>query len=256
MWEFKRKLLYALVTFVGILAIFVFLLRGVLFPEPTCTDGKKNGFEVNVDCGGTCSLICKGDIKPLTILWAKAVPSGKESYDLAALIANENIDNASREIGYTFTVYDKEGASMKIVSGSTTFPLDGKFPLIIQGVHFSKVPFNVAVVLNDGPHYKVSENPTSPTIKVLQRKYEAGSIPRVYATIVNTKRIDIIDLPVRVVLYDVQDNAYAVAQTIVPHLPKEGVQEIILTWHEPLIVSPTRIGVYPIFNPFKALPSY
>lgn len=256
MWKFKRKLLYALITFISVTAILVFLMRGFLFPEPICTDGKKNGFETGIDCGGTCALICKNDVKQFSVLFSKAVTSGYETYDLVALVANANIDNASREVGYTFVAYDEKGSILKLLSGSTTVPLDGKFPLIIQSVKFPRPPVNVVVTLIDGPHYKVTENPTSPTVKISERKYEPGSIPRVYATVVNTKRIVVLNLPVRVLLYDANDNVYAVAETVIPTLQKEEAKQIILTWNEPLPFAPTRIGVYPIFNPFEALPTY
>jgi hypothetical protein len=251
MWELKRKIIYALVTFTVLSTIFVLTFRSTFFPDPTCFDGKKNGFEVNVDCGGTCALVCKEDVNPLTVVWAKAVKASKTSYDLVALVANTNIDNASRNIGYTFSLYDEAGSLMQTFTGSTTVPLDGKFPLIIQNVPLQKAPTNVVASLLDGPHYKVLESPTSPTIKILDRRYEAGSIPRIYATIANTKRIDIFNLPVRVLLFDSNDNVYAVGQTLIESLPKEGVQEIIITWNSPLPFSPTRIGVYPIFNPFE-----
>jgi hypothetical protein len=250
MWELKRKIIYALGALIAFSAIFVVLLRGTFFPDPTCFDGKKNGFEVSIDCGGTCNLVCKEDVNPLSVLWAKSVKVGMNSYDLVALVANTNIDNASRNIDYTFNLYDETGANMKTFSGSTVAPLDGKFPLIIQNIPLTKAPTNVIATLTDGLHYKVLESPSSPTIKILSRRYEVGSIPRVYATVANTKRIDIFNLPVRVLLFDANDNVYAVGQTVIESLPKEGVQEIIITWDEPLQYSPTRIGVYPIFNPF------
>jgi hypothetical protein len=251
MWEFKRKIIYALAAIIIIVAISVLTFRERFFPDPTCFDGKKNGFEVNIDCGGTCALVCKEDVNELSVVWAKAIRASRNSYDLVSLVANTNIDNASRNIGYTFSLYDEEGGLMQTLTGSTTAPLDGKFPLIIQYVPLSKPPTNVTVTLQDGPHYKVLESPTSPTVKILDRRYEAGSIPRVYATVANTKRIDIFKLPVRVLLFDGNDNVYAVGQTIIESLPKEGVQEIIITWDAPLPYPPTRIGVYPIFNPFE-----
>lgn len=251
MWEFKRKIIYALAVLIVLSSIFVLSFRGTFFPDPTCFDGKKNGFEVNVDCGGTCALMCKEEVSPLSVMWAKAVKASRTSYDLVALVANTNIDNASHNIGYTFDLYDEVGGLIQTFSGSTTAPLDGKFPLIIQNVPLSKPPTHVTVTLQDGPHYKVLESPTSPTVKILDRRYEAGAIPRVYATVANTKRIDIFNLPIRVLLFDTNDNVYAVGQTIIESLPKEGVQEIIITWDGPLIYPPTRIGVYPIFNPFE-----
>jgi len=256
MWEFKRKLLYALSFFVILCGLAVFFARGILFPAPTCFDGKHNGFEANVDCGGECQIMCQQDVSPLSIVWAKAIASGKDVYDLVALVTNSNIDNASRELGYSFDVYDASGSIMKTFRASTTAPLDGKFPLIIQGVTLPSAPVNTVATLSDTLHYKVNESPTSPTIRILARRYEAGQIPRVYVTVANTKRIEIRDLPVRVLLFDNNDNVYAVGQTVIPELLKEGVKEIIITWNEPLPVAPTRIGVYPIFNPFEALPNY
>ena len=252
MWELKRKLVYALAFVLTLFAASLFLLRGVLFPEPTCFDGKKNAFESDIDCGGTCSLMCTSEVNELSVLWSRAIRVGLNTYDVAALLSNTNINNASREVGYTFTLYGEDSSVLKTISGSTTAPLDGKFPLIVQNVSIPQTPSDVVVTLTDGPHYKVIESPTSPTVKILSRRYEAGSIPRVYATIANTKRIEITNLPVRVILFDTNDNAYAVGQTLIPFLGKEGVQEIIVTWDEPLPYPPTRIGIYPIFNPFEA----
>ena len=256
MWEFKRKLLYALSTIIIICGVTVFFMRGILFPDPTCFDGKHNGFEAGIDCSGECNRMCQQDVTPLSIVWAKAVKSGNEMYDLVALITNSNFNNASREIGYSFDVYDADGVIIKTIAGKTTAPLDGKFPVIIQGVKLTSPPVTTVATLSDTTHYKVNESPTSPTIKVLTRRYEAGTIPRVYVTVANTKRIDIRNLPVRVLLFDNDDNVYAVGQTVIPELLKEGIKEIIITWNGPLPLSPTRIGVYPIFNPFEALPNY
>jgi hypothetical protein len=199
--------------------------------------------------------MCQQDVKPLSVVWAKAVASGKEVYDVVALITNSNINNASREIGYSLDVYNASGTIMKTFTGSTTAPLDGKFPVIIQGVTLPSAPVNTVARLTDTLHYKVNESPTSPTIRVTDKRYEAGQIPRVYITVTNTKRIVIRDLPVRVILFDADDNAYAVGQTVVPELAKEGSKEIVITWDEPLPFPPIKIGVYPIFSPFDAPPA-
>lgn len=252
-WETKRKLVYALGVITAVLAVSVFLLRSIIFPTPTCFDTNQNGYELGVDCGGVCSLKCKEEVNPLTVAWSKAVPSGHGLYDFVGMIRNTNIDNASRELGYTFTAYNEEGVVVSVLSGSTTAPLDGMFPIITQNILLEKAPSKVALTLVDGSHYKVIESPTSPTIRILERRYEAGQTPRVYTTLMNTKRLEITNLPVRIVLFDQDDNAYAVGQTIVPTLTKEGVRELIFTWNEPLPISPTRIGVYPIFNPFDAV---
>ena len=252
-WETKRRLVYALAFTTAILAASVFLLRDIIFPSPTCFDTKQNGYELGVDCGGICSLRCTQEVNPLTVEWAKAVATGVGLYDFVGMVKNTNIDNASRELGYLFTSYDEQGIVTSVFNGSTTAPLDGNFPIIIQNIPLDKAPNKVTLTLVDGLHYKVNESPTSPTIRILERRYEAREISRVYTTIMNTKRLEILNLPVRVVLFDQNDNAFAVGQTIIPTLSKEGVQELTFTWNEVLPTSPTRIGVYPIFSPFEAI---
>lgn len=252
-WSLRRKLLYALAVTVALAALAVFLFRSVLFPEPTCTDTIKNGYESGVDCGGVCALRCAAEVSPLTVVWAKAVLSGKGLYDVVAMINNANIDNASQEVGYSFSLYDKRGALITILTGSTTAPLSGKFPVIIQNIPLEAMPSNVVASLSDGPHFSVKEIPTSPTVRIIERRYSYDTISRVYAKIMNTKRVEIHNLVVRAVLFDEHDNAYAVGQTIVPTLTKEGVEEIVFTWNEVLPSSPSKIEIYPIFNPFEAI---
>ncbi len=252
-WQTKRKIIYAFTSIIAVTTIFVFLLRDTLFPEPTCSDFKQNGYEIGVDCGGLCDKKCTQEVVPLGVLWSKAIAVSSTTYDLAGLVSNSNIDNAAKELGYLFSVFDSNGDVMTEVRGSTTAPLDGKFPLIIQNVVLAKVPGKVALTLFDTDHYKVKESPTSPTVTIDNRRYESTDTSRLYATIINNKRIEIRNLEVRAVLYDSFDNAYAVGKTVVPLLDKEGKEEIVFTWASPLKEEPTRIGIYPIFNPFDAL---
>lgn len=253
-WEFRRKVMYALATITAVAALVVFLLRDTLFPAPTCVDKKQNGYEVGVDCGGVCALRCSSEVSPINVLFAKALPVGPGVYDLVGMVDNGNINNASVSTKYVFSLYNSQGQEIPGVRGETIIPLGGKSPIIVQNVRLSQRPYNVLLTLSDGPHFKVEEIPTSPTIKVLDRHYEPNPMtPRVYATLANTKQKELRNLPVRIVLFDDSDNVYAVGQTIVPRLGKEEVQEVIVTWDSSLPKTPTRIGVYPIFNPFDAI---
>lgn len=252
-WQTKRKIVYALVGIVMVASLAVFFLRGVLFPTPTCSDLKQNGYELGIDCGGLCDKKCTQEVVPLTSLWARAILVSTSTYDLVGLVSNSNIDNASRELGYSFTVFNNSGEIIKVINASTTAPLDGKFPLIAQNVTLTDEPAKVSLMLYDTDHYKVRESPTSPTVTITDRRYESENISRLYATITNTKRLEIRNLEVRAVLYDAYDNAYAVGVTVIPLLDKEARAEIVFTWDTPLEKEPTRIGIYPIFNPFDAL---
>ena len=250
-WSIKRKLIYALAALFFITASSLYIFRDTVFPNPTCFDDKQNGFESGVDCGGTCSLRCKEDIIPLSVVWSRALPTSSTTYDFVALISNKNIDNAPRQIQYLFVAYDATGAEFYTEKGETRVPIDGDFPIVMQNVVLKKEPTEVTVRLQSSvPHYKVLEKPANPTLRLTGTRYEQGSIPRVYSTITNMKRLPFSDLPVRVVLYDAGGNAYGVGETVVPYLGKEETKELVFTWDQAFKEAPTKIRVFPILDPF------
>jgi hypothetical protein len=249
-WSTKRRLVYASATVFVVAAVLVYTFRETIFPAPTCFDSKKNGYESGVDCGGTCSLKCEAETTPLVVKWSMAVPVGKNLYDIVAMVSNKNIDNAPKGLGYTFLLYNAGGALILSTTGTTLVPVDGDFPIIKQNVALTAKPKQVNTLLFDGPHFAAAERSTSPTIIVSNTHYEAGVPPRVYAALTNTKRTVISNLQVRAVLYDGNDNAYAVGQSIIPRLDKEESKEVSFLWSEPLPQAPTKIRIYPILDSF------
>lgn len=250
-WSTKRKLIYTSAIVFTIAIIVVYAFRDILFATPTCFDNRQNGYESGVDCGGTCSLRCADQVLPLSILWSRALPTSSSSYDFVALVSNKNLDNAPKEIEYVFRAYNKEGVEFFTTKGSTKVPIDGDFPIIVQKVSLKEAPAQVSVQLkNDVPHYRVLEKPATPTIRTSGTRYEGGSIPRVYSTITNTKRISFTNLPVRVILYDANNNVYGAGETVIPRLEKEGREEVVFTWDRAFTEEPTKIRIFPILDPF------
>jgi hypothetical protein len=250
-WAKKRKIVYAAISGSIIILAGIYVFRDVIFPTPTCFDTKQNGYESGVDCGGVCSLRCSQEVIPLSITWARALKTASTSYDLVALVSNKNIDNAPRQILYTFIAYNAEGKEIAKINGASIAPIDGDFPIVEQNVSLSEEPRTVSAVIHSNvPHFKVLENPISPTLRIVYPHYEAGSIPRVYATITNTKRTLFRNLAVRVLLYDADGNVYAAGQTIVPTLDKEASREIVFTWDRAFPITPTKIRIFPILDPF------
>jgi hypothetical protein len=249
-WSFRRKFLYGISALVILAIIILALFWKTIFPTATCSDGKQNGFESGVDCGGACALRCSQEVVPLTVMWSRAIPTGFNTYDVAMMVSNKNIDNTPTILGYSFVLFNEKGEAIKIVNGSTTAPLDGDFPIIRQNISSSEPIKEIIAKVIDGPHFKVNENPIDPTLRVSDIRFEAGVTPRVYATVTNTKRVVINNLPVRVVIYDVRGNAFQVGETIIPTLDKEEAKQVVYTWHQQFTDKPTKISVYPILNPF------
>lgn len=250
-WAQRRKFIYALGTGIFVVAAVVYFTRDILFPNPTCSDGKQNGFEIGIDCGGACALKCASEIQPEKVLWSRALEIAPLTYDLVAFVANRNINSATHNLSYMFTVYDNEGQVLVVATGTTPSQLDGEFPIIIQGVRLAKEPKNVVTTLTAGNYYAVTNTTQSPPTRTTSIRYEEDSISRVYAVITNATRFPISQLPVRVLLYDIDGNAYASGETVIPYLDKEASQTVSFTWRTPFGKQPTKIRIYPIVDPFS-----
>ena len=71
-WALKRQIFY-----VGVLVLF-FSIAGflIIYPKlsksPTCFDGRQNGEELGVDCGGACAKACVAQVDNISVLWSRA----------------------------------------------------------------------------------------------------------------------------------------------------------------------------------------
>lgn len=249
-WATRRKFLYSISLLVFCSISSLYFLKDYIFKSPTCFDGKRNGYEIGVDCGGTCSLKCVQEVTPLTSLWAQSIMTSSSTYDLVGMVSNKNIDNASRYLDYTFTVFGDAGSVLAVFNGRTSAPIDGDFPITMQNVHISGAPVSTLLELHDQPHYSVPARPSVPTLNITGIRYEGGNVTRVYAIVKNTKQVVLNTIPVKVILFDINDNAYAIGDTIIPHLDKEGVEDISFVWPYGFKNNPTKIRIYPILDPF------
>lgn len=249
-WSSRRKIIYGASFSALLLAFVVYKASPLLFPQPTCFDTKKNGYELGIDCGGLCMLTCQSEIEPLSVVWARAVPVSLGEYDFVAMLSNKNTTNAPQGVAYTFIALDKEGKVMTSVDGVSTVVTDGDFPIISHSVELDTAPASVIVRLSQPPYYKTPEKPELPAVRSLGWVYEPGSISRVTVTLKNTTQTTFLKTPVRIVLFDSQNNAIGVGESIVPSLGKEEEKEVVFTWHGVFAKAPTTVRIYPIIDPF------
>lgn len=249
-WAQRRKFIYGFSIGVFVIAVVVYLLRGFIAPTPTCSDNKQNGYESGVDCGGTCALRCTSEIQTQRIIWARALETSPNTYDLVAFISNKNTDSATPSLLYTFTAYDEDGKVLIIATGTTPSLLDGEFPIMVQDVILATKPKSVTANLVTGKYYKINDVTRAAGISVSNIRYEGGQSPKVFASIINLKRESFSNLPVRVVLYDIEGNAYGAGETVVPFLDKESSAQVSFIWKQSFSITPVKIRIYPIIDPF------
>ena len=249
-WASSRKVIYAFIFVLALIVLGIYGFRNTLFPTPTCADGQKNGYEEGVDCGGLCSRKCIDQITPIQVVWARVLPVEPTVYDLVGLLSNRNIDSVPITFSAIFTVYNANAQVIYSQKINAVPPTTGDIPVVIQNVKLNEEPKKVIITLEEGTYYKISPDFQSVQISVTNTSFENGDIPRAYVRIHNVTRKRFINFPVRIVLYDGDQNAIATGQTFVESLDKEADKTLTFTWKNKFTVKPVLIKAYPILSPF------
>ena len=243
-----------------LLALIFYKAYPYLNPAPTCFDHKMNGDEAGVDCGGGCELSCHNEVIPVEVKFARAVKTEDNLYDLIAMVQNKNTDKDVSDgiINYKFSVYDKSGSLIFIVSGSSSLPVGQTFPVIIQNVpldlsssgnDISKVVCEVS--FNSQDWVKVDPIYGNNFFKIESTDFQndKNNISQLTVSLTDTTKASFKNVPVRVTLEDGNGNFIAVNETILPEIKSAETRDISFTWRSPLGIENPKITVYPIVTP-------
>lgn len=249
-WETKHKLtILSVVIIVTALTIFYFSYDKI-FPAPMCTDKIKNGTETGVDCGGPCSLRCSSEIKPIKVVWVKPVQTGYNTYDVAALLSNENRESAPYLLNYKMSILNADGKVVWVATSTVKVPVLSDFPVIVQNVKTNEIVKSASIELREYSSFLTDKKYQTPIVEVLNTRFENGDMSRLYVTIHNKTLTPMIRFPVRTVLYDPLQNTLGVGETFVERLDKNETKQLVFTWPNKFSELPSLIRVYPIIDPY------
>ncbi len=252
-WAGKRKLQYLAGVF-GVVCIILFIfLYPVIFQKPTCSDGKMNGNETGVDCGGSCQLMCKEKTSDPVILWSRGFPVLGSMYNLVAYVENQNKNSAVENINYRFNVYDEKNRMIGSREGTTFIPPNKQFaifePTFDAGLSKVKsVSFEFT-----GPLTWVKKEPTINNLDIYADKITMGDdvkSPSLSAIIKNESIYDIPSFDVIAILYDEKHNAINASKTVKDGLYSNDSLPVFFTWPEVLTATPVLEDVLISINPF------
>src|SRR3989344_4463131 len=68
-WASRRKSIYLGLIVVVLTLIFFLVFWNFWYTAPNCFDGFRNGDEEGVDCGGSCTLVCKASVIRPIVRW-------------------------------------------------------------------------------------------------------------------------------------------------------------------------------------------
>ncbi len=236
---------------VGSLAAYPFLNKA-----PTCNDGKQNGNETGIDCGGGCVLACVEQTDPVSILWSRTFEVVKGRFNAVAYLENHNPSKAVNKINYKFRFADANNLYIGKREGTTFIPPAGNFAIFEPAIDLGHaIPVYTTFEFTEEPVWlQVDEQ------KINQLKIAVSDIvlenpdttPKLLATISNKSLFDIPQVNVVAIMYDESGNAVSVSQTYLEKLAGEESRLVTFTWPEPIAGNIVSKEIIPLFNIFGA----
>jgi hypothetical protein len=227
-WSKRRRALYTLVAAVVAFVVLVWLYLSFFNYAPTCFDGKQNGTERDIDCGGGCALVCRQDARSPVVLWNRSFLVGQGTYTAAAYVQNPNIGAGAKRVPYSFQLFDEKNALVVERTGVVDIPPVQTVPIIDANINVGNRTVTRALFAfgTDPVWYKVS-NVSSLRVS---NQFLAQDATELRATINNDTGIDASKVTVVAVLFDGAGVARAASKSLLSKVPRRGSQNVIFTW--------------------------
>lgn len=247
-WAQQRQFAYGSVTLLFILLVVGIPVYFTYFNNaPTCTDGKQNGVEQGVDCGGNCITACQGEVLPEPIvLWARPFSVANGLHNLIAYAQNPNVEYVAEPIEYIFLVYDKDNVLIGTREGIAFVPPTKTFPIFEAAFDAGeRKPVKAVFEFTSKAVWKRFES-EKPELSIAdERVKNATTTPIIDAVVVNETINRYRNIEVVAIVYDESGNARAASKTLVDLLPAEDQVPIVFTWPEPFNFSVSRVEIIP-----------
>lgn len=233
-WAFWRRTQYA----AGFFVFFAMIVSGIYFAyfnaPPTCFDGRENGDERGVDCGGICTRICSADGVLPNIVWAEAFKIVDGQYNAVAYVENTNATIGSPEVAYTFTLSDTAGVIVER-TGTTILPPDSTYPIfegrILTG---DRVPTETRLTLETPPYWLPSTIGREQFVVESRNLTRADENPRLDVRLTNTAITSATQVEVVATIFDAGRRPLTASRTIVEQFPGRSTQDVVFTWPNPI----------------------
>lgn len=248
-WGTSRRniVLFTLFLFIGapVAAITFFLL----YDPPNCFDGKQNGTESGVDCGGACELLCTNEVTTPVVLWERQFRVNDGLYNLFAYIENPNPTAYVRDAQYVFKMYNEENIFIGEKKGTVSIPPKSVYPVIENNIPtYEQVPIRTTFEFVGELVYEQT-SPKDALIVIKDEYVENESTsPRVKAKVQNISLKTLKQIDVIVLIYDTFDNVLGTSSTFVDTIGPEETRDIVFTWPQPFTDDVARIELIPIYD--------
>lgn len=215
-------------------------------------DGKQNGTETGVDCGGQCARACISQVDEISVLWARSFRVVPGRYNAVAYLENHNKNAAVNKINYRFRFADANNVYIGKREGSTFIPPSGKIAVFEPGIDIgNSIPVYTTFEFTQMPQWiQVSQqkiNQSQILISKILLEDEATS-PKLSLAVKNNSFFAVKDLNIIAILYDGSHNAVSASRTFIENLKEEEEKDASFTWPEPFSRAVVIKEIIPMYN--------
>lgn len=245
-WAARRRMQY-----IGAIALFFLVIIVVptflaLYKPATCNDGKQNGGEAGVDCGGRCLNVCGIPLQDPITQWSRALKISTGLYNVVAMIENPNLDVGARNTQYVFKVYDKNNVLITERYGMSEIPPDRTFPVFEAEIRTgTRIPARTFFEFIDTPQWIEGYvfDRSEDIVVVSRRLTEEDTTPQLDVVLENISRDDIRGIIAHALLFDADGNTVAASRTTLDRLIERSAQNVSFTWPEPFGVAIAKVEI-------------
>jgi hypothetical protein len=197
---------------------------------PSCFDGKQNGGETGIDCGGPCALLCASQAYAPIVLWARAFPTSQQMYTAAAYVENNNAGAGAHQVHYSFQLFDADNNLVVERDGVMDLPPLQIIPIIEPNIDVgNRVVARTLFAFSEVPVWNKIPTQSVPSLSVSDQNLSPGAT-RLTATITNNSISDAQSFTVVAVLFDTQGVARAASESTLQGLTHLSSTNITFTW--------------------------
>lgn len=256
-WSERRKrnilvlIIAVLIVLIG-LPIFFFVYK-----SPTCSDGKQNGDESGIDCGGSCEKLCQPDNLPIILKGdPQVIKVASTTYAVVIEAENPNVTADILRAGYVFKIYQASSSvPLRILEGKIYIPQGETFAVFQGPIDFGEnIPTRATFDWKDETLIWNKAINKVPELEIRNKELvNLETEPKLLADIRNKTLVPVRNIELIAILSDENGNTVGVSRTFVDIVEKGEEVPIVFTWPAPFKSSPTTIEVLIKVLPDKSL---
>jgi len=239
---------------VTIFLITIFIIVGTtgyifFYEAPNCFDGKQNGNETGIDCGGECKLLCSNEsIEPL-VKWNRYFQVVPGIYNAVAYLENQNNEAGTGDLSYKFTLYDNNNAIIAEKIGTVSMLPKEKLPIVENGMNTGTlIPARMTFEITNEIVWEKFPSKESVIFLKNDNLTQVNGEPRVTGELENRGFDTVSDIDSIVILYNQSDNAIGVSSTYIKEIEPNQSKNIVFTWPQNFVGEVARFEIISLYE--------